>query len=92
MAPPEDGDVTAAWRDGDRRRALALLMERHGDIVFRFALAMTRDRALAEDVRQQVFVEAYRDLETLAGRSSLRGWLLGISRRHCVDSLKKQRR
>lgn len=88
----DDEDIRGALAAGDRRRALTLMMNRYGDDVYRFAHAMTRSEHLADEVRQQVFVEAYRDLASYGGRASLRGWMLGIARHRCLDATKKQRR
>ncbi|MBC7975469.1 MAG: RNA polymerase sigma factor [Myxococcales bacterium] len=88
----DDGDVRAALRAHDVRRALTILMNRYGDDVYRYAYAMTRSENLAEEVRQQVFVEAYRDLASFAGRASLHAWLFGIVRHRCLDAVKKHRR
>jgi RNA polymerase sigma-70 factor (ECF subfamily) len=88
----EDDEIRAALEASDTRRALTLMMNRFGDEVFRFAYAMTRSRHLADEVRQQVFVEVYRDLAGFAGRASLRAWVLGITRHRCLDATKKHRR
>lgn len=87
-----DADVRIAVRAGDRRRAAAILVARYGDAVYRYVLAMTGNRHLAEDIHQQVFLEAYRDLECFGGRSSVRVWLLGIARHRCLDALVVARR
>lgn len=55
-------------------------------------MAMTRDRYLADEVRQQVFVEAYRDLGNLAARSSLQHWVFGIARNRCLDAVNARKR
>lgn len=88
----EEDEILAALRANDTRRALTLMMNRFGDEVFRFAYAVTRSRQLADEVRQQVFVEVYRDLAGFAGRASLRAWILGITRHRCLDATKKHRR
>lgn len=88
----DDGDIRAALRANDERRALTLMMNRYGDEVYRFAYAMTHSDHLAEEVRQQVFVEVYRDLASYAGRASLRSWLFGIARHRCLDATKKHKR
>jgi RNA polymerase sigma-70 factor, ECF subfamily len=88
----EGDDVDQAVASGDRQRALTLLMNRYGDQVYRYAVAMTGDGQLAEEVRQQVFVEAYRDLPGFAGRSPVRAWLFGIVRHRCLDATKASRR
>lgn len=89
---PDDGDIRTALRANDVRRALTLMMTRYGDEVYRFAFAMTHSEHLADEVRQQVFVEVYRDLASFAGRASLRAWVLGIARHRCLDAAKKHRR
>src|SRR5262245_31931210 len=91
-APREDADIEQLIDRGERRRALTELMDRYGDRVYRFAYAMTRDAAAAEDVRQQVFIEAYRDFHRFERRSTLRTWLFGIVRHRCLDSSKIRRR
>jgi RNA polymerase sigma-70 factor, ECF subfamily len=88
----DDGEIRAALRAGDLRRALTLMMNRFGDEVFRFAYAMTHSHHLADEVRQQVFVEVYRDLESFEGRASLHAWVLGITRHRCLDATKKHKR
>jgi RNA polymerase sigma-70 factor (ECF subfamily) len=50
------------------------------------------DRHLAEDIKQQVFLEAFRDLDGFEGRSSPRSWLLGITSHRCLDAIKTQQR
>jgi RNA polymerase sigma-70 factor (ECF subfamily) len=88
----EEDEIEAALQAGNMRRALQLLMNHYGDDIYRFAYAMTHSYHLAEEVRQQVFVEVYRDLGTFAGRASLRSWVFGIARHRCLDIAKKQRR
>ena len=88
----DDTDVHDALSVGDRRRALTLLMRRYGDAVFRYCCELIRDEAVAEDVHQQVFVEAYRDLPTFQHRSHLRTWLFGIARHRSLDAAKTGRR
>jgi RNA polymerase sigma-70 factor, ECF subfamily len=90
--PREDADIEELIERDDRNHALKLLMDRYGDRVYRFAHAMTRNAAAAEDVRQQVFIEAYRDFARFERRSSLRTWLFGIVRHRCLDYTKIQRR
>jgi RNA polymerase sigma factor (sigma-70 family) len=91
-ASDPDADVEAALVRGDRRRAVTLLMDRYGTPIYRFACEMTRDPALADEIRQQVFVEAYRDLEKFARRSAVRTWLFGIARHRCLDATKMRKR
>ena len=88
----DDGDIRAALSADDVDRALTLMMNRYGDAVYRFAYAMTHSEHLAEEVRQQVFVEVYRDLTSFKGNSTLSAWVFGITRHRCLDATKKHRR
>ena len=88
----DEDEVDAALSSGDRQGAFALLMKRYGDQVYRYALATTGDAQLAEEVRQQVFVEVYRDLPGFAARAPVRGWLFAIVRHRCLDTAKAFRR
>jgi RNA polymerase sigma-70 factor (ECF subfamily) len=75
---------------GDRRAAIADLMRAHGDAVLGLCIRVLRDRELAEEVRQQTFLEAFRDFDRFQGRSSRRTWLLGIAGHRCLDVIRRQ--
>ena len=79
-------------RDGDLAPALRLLMRRHGTAVYRFCREQLHDATLADDVHQQIFIEAHRDLPRFGGRSILRTWLFGIARHRVLDAAKSRRR
>ncbi|HSR95540.1 MAG TPA: RNA polymerase sigma factor [Kofleriaceae bacterium] len=90
--PDPDRDLFDAVAAGDARAALRRLMNRHGNAVFRYCWTGLRDRCLAEDVHQQVFIEAFRDLPRFAGRSTVRTWLFGIARHRVLDAAKARTR
>jgi RNA polymerase sigma-70 factor, ECF subfamily len=88
----DDSDVMGLVAHGDMTAALGRLMQRHGAAVYRYCREALRDPALADDVQQQVFIAAYRDLPGFHRRSSLRTWLLGIARHRVLDAVKARRR
>jgi len=67
-------------------------MTRYGDGVYRYAMAMTRDRHLAEEIRQQVFVQVYRDLGNVGDPASLPTWTFGVARHRCLDAVNARAR
>jgi RNA polymerase sigma-70 factor (ECF subfamily) len=75
----------------DRRAAIVDLMRAHGDAVLGLCIRALHDRELAEEVRQQTFLEAFRDFDRFQGRSSRRAWLFGIAGHRCLDVLRKRR-
>ena len=95
MATTQDSttvDVLELVASGDRRKAIAVLMDEHGDAVFNFCSRVLRDRALAEDVLQRVFIDAYRDIAGFQGRASFRTWLIRIAGHRCLDAIKSSKR
>lgn len=87
-----DSDVLGLVANGDMTGALRRLMQRHGTSVYRYCREALRDRALAEDVQQQVFMSAFRDLPKFSGRSTVRTWLFAIARHRVLDAAKSRRR
>jgi RNA polymerase sigma-70 factor (ECF subfamily) len=85
-------DALALLARGDRKGAITALMDEHGGDVFNFCSRYLLDRALAEDVLQQVFLQAYRDIDRFEGRSSPRTWLLRIATHRCQDAIKSRNR
>lgn len=81
----DDAAILALIARGARREAASALMDTYGDAVYSFCLRQLRDRDVAADVRQKVFLEACRDLERFHGKSSLRTWLFGIASHRCLD-------
>ena len=67
-------------------------MQRHGLAIYQYCREALRDATLAEDVHQQTFIAAFRDLERFAGRSTLRVRLFGIARHRVLDAAKRRRR
>lgn len=95
LAPALDRDPDAdvlALVGRDTRGALQRLMRRHGRAVYRYCRTALGDAVLADDIHQQVFIEAFRDLPGFAGRSTLRTWLFGIARHRVLDAAKRRRR
>jgi RNA polymerase sigma-70 factor (ECF subfamily) len=89
--PDPDGDIIALIDRGHEDRAIRQLFERHGPAVLRYCRDSLRDDALADDVQQQVFIEAFRDLRNFQRRASMKVWLLAIARHRVLDAAKKRR-
>jgi RNA polymerase sigma-70 factor (ECF subfamily) len=60
--------------------AMRTLFSTHGVRVFRFALSITKDQSLAEDVVSDVFLDVWRRANSFKGRSQVSTWLLAIAR------------
>ena len=60
-------------------------------MVFNLALRMVRDRELAEDLTQEVFVKVYQGLPGFGGRSSLSTWIYRIAFNTVMSEMEKAR-
>ena len=68
--------------DGDEE-AFSLIYRRRHPSIYRFALRMSGNRSIAEDVTQEVFVALMRDARRFdAARGSFAAFLFGIARNH----------
>jgi RNA polymerase sigma-70 factor (ECF subfamily) len=85
-----DDALVQAIGTGDRS-AMRVLFDRHKNRVFRFILRMVRDRALAEDLLNDVFLDVWLRADRFAGRSSVSTWLLGIARHKALTALAARR-
>ena len=74
-----DAELLEASRRGERD-AFAALIERYQGVVNAVSYSRTGDRALSEDVAQDTFIAAWRQLGQLREPSRLRSWLCGIAR------------
>jgi RNA polymerase sigma-70 factor (ECF subfamily) len=70
---------------------LALLFERHHIALFRYLLGLTGDRALSEDLAQEVFFRVIKYAATFDAALSFRVWLYGMARNAYFDSRRKRR-
>lgn len=91
MPPDEiEAALVARAREGDVD-AYNQLVERYQGLVYNLALRMLGDVAAAEDVAQEAFLSAYRNLRGLRG-ANFRSWLLRIAANGCRDQLRSARR
>jgi RNA polymerase sigma-70 factor (ECF subfamily) len=84
-----DARTAGASSASDRRAAIVDLMRAHGDAVLGLCIRVLGNRELAEEVRQQTFLEAFRDFDRFQ-EGSLRAWLFGIASHRSLDALRKQ--
>ncbi|HTZ72928.1 MAG TPA: RNA polymerase sigma factor [Candidatus Aquilonibacter sp.] len=77
-----DEALIARMVDGDEEAFSALYRRKHPS-VYRFALRMSGNRALAEDVTQEVFVALIRDAKRFdPAKGAFAAFLFGIARNH----------
>lgn len=89
----EDADASAVERirAGDKD-AFRILVDRHSRSVFRYAYRMTGNEFDAEDVVQETFLRAYRQLDHYESRSSFSTWIYRIATNYALDLLRSRKR
>jgi RNA polymerase sigma-70 factor (ECF subfamily) len=89
----EDSDSVAVARakQGDDD-AYRVLVDRHSRSVFRLAYRMTGNEQDSEDVVQETFLRAYKQLHRYEARSSFSTWLYRIASNYSLDLVRKKKR
>ena len=91
MSTPPDPELFARIAAGDRD-AFGLFYDRHAPVLFGFCLRILKDARDAEDVLQEVFVQAWRDAGRFdATRASVKTWLFTIARSRALDRWRSRR-
>ena len=68
------------------------LVREHQAMVFSVAYHVLRDRALAEEVAQEVFLSLHRSLPTLQSAAHVLFWLRQATVRRAIDETRRRRR
>ena len=91
MSLSEDGRLISQIRQGNIL-ALKALYEKHKVLVYRTALAITHDRAAAEDILQDCFLKVYTHIDRLDGSLPLSPWLHRVTVNLSYNWANKRRR
>ena len=69
-----------------------ILLEEHGDFLFRYAMIRLREENLAEEVVQETLLKAIKNFSTFRGEAALRTWLVQILRNEISGLFRKRER
>ena len=86
-----DSELLVRVRTTDDRAAFGELVHRHQSAVRRFLRHLAGgDAALADDLAQDTFLQAYRGLAGFRGDAVFATWLLGIAHNHWRNARRRQ--
>ena len=85
-----DERLLESARGGDHA-AFTTLLRRHDDQMRALAWSVLRDRSAMDDVLQDAYLKAYRNLDRFRGDSRFSTWLHRIVYRTCLDHLRRRR-
>jgi RNA polymerase sigma-70 factor (ECF subfamily) len=88
---PDDARLAVQAAEGDDG-AFEELVRRHKRRVFGTAARFARDDHQLEDIAQEVFLRAFKNLARFRGEAPFEHWLARITVSACYDFLRKERR
>ena len=92
MAQPSNPDLQLVQKAvNGNRKAFTSLFNRYFQSVYNFALMLSRDPALAEDLTQEAFIRAHANLDRLGPPWNFRAWIFRLTRNYFIDLTRKDR-
>ena len=86
LTQPDPGVLRRAQR-GDER-AFSTIVRAYERPVYNYVLRLVGDRALAEDLTQEVFLRVYQGLSQFSSRSRFTTWLFQVTKNRVLDELR----
>jgi RNA polymerase sigma-70 factor, ECF subfamily len=86
LAQPDFGILKRAQR-GDER-AFSIIVRAYETPVFNYVLRLVGDRALAEDLTQEVFLRVFQGLPSFSLRCRFTTWLFQVTKNRVLDELR----
>jgi RNA polymerase sigma-70 factor (ECF subfamily) len=90
LAQPDLGVLRKAQK-GDER-AFSLIVRAYETPVFNYILRLVGDRALAEDLTQEVFLRVFQGLPKFSLRSRFTTWMFQVTKNRVLDELRSMER
>ncbi|HEY9745750.1 MAG TPA: RNA polymerase sigma factor [Oculatellaceae cyanobacterium] len=90
-AQVSESELLAAAAKGDQK-AFRVLVNQYLPLVYNYLYRMTQNHELSEEMSQETFVKAYRNLKTFDCRRPFKPWLLRIAANATLSELRKQRK
>jgi len=84
----DENELIAGLRSGDER-ALEALYRLHAGRVYGLGLRLTADPSRAEEIVQDVFLQAWRRIGSFQGRSRFSTWLYRLTVNRALDTMRK---
>jgi RNA polymerase sigma-70 factor (ECF subfamily) len=90
LTQPDHALLRSAQRGN--QAAFATIVETYQTPVYNYVLRLTGDRALAEDLTQEVFLRVYQGLPRFSLRCKFTTWLFQVTKNRVLDELRARER
>lgn len=74
-----------------KQRKYDLLIDSHADDLYRYAVWLTKDKLMAEEVIQETYLRAWKSLDKLRDPKASKSWLFTIFRREYARQFERKR-
>jgi RNA polymerase sigma-70 factor (ECF subfamily) len=89
--PQPDPAILRKAQHGDER-AFAIIVRAYETPIYNYILRLTGDKALAEDLVQEVFLRVFQGLPRFSSRSKFTTWLFQVTKNRVLDELRARDR
>ncbi len=89
--PQPDPSILRKAQRGDER-AFTIIVRAYETPVFNYVLRMVGDRALAEDLTQEIFLRVHQALGSFSLRARFTTWLFQVAKNRVLDELRARER
>ncbi len=87
--PSKQVDVNRSDEDGGEL-TFEMLYRQHSSRIYSLACRMTGSPEEGEDLLQEIFLQAYRKMQTFKGASAIGTWLYRLALNHCLDYVRSR--
>ncbi len=90
MPDRSDENLVTDYLKGDKK-ALEILIGRYLKPIYNFLYRYTGDVAEAEDITQEAFVRAWKNIRKFDRNKKFKTWIFGIAKNAAIDFLRKKK-
>lgn len=83
--------IVAQAQSGDKD-AFGVIFEQHHRFIYKFIYAMLGEHGLAEELTQETFLGAYKNLHSLRSEAALKTWLCSIAKNTVYKSFRSRKK
>lgn len=87
-----DEELVDLYRSTHSNRHFDTLYDRYVNKVFAKCIGMLKDRAMAEDATQEIFMKILLNISNFKGTAKFSTWIYSITYNYCIDYLRKQKK
>jgi len=85
-----DNEIIKKYLNGDEK-SLEILVGRFLKPVYSYVSKYVGDKDVAEDITQDVFLKAWKNLKKFDRKRSFKTWIFTIAKNSCIDYLRKKK-